>query len=119
MTLLQPFNESLVSTFKDIGLLIKYHLKQLMTGKLPIGAIVLVFDSYDNALSIKNTERQQSGEEQRARYAISENSQVLNYRKFIKNSGYKAALAKFVLDYLIASKHNLLEDLMMVKLSSL
>ena len=81
-----------------------------MTGELTISAIVLVFDRYDNLLSIKHMERQHRGDEQRASHVIAENHQVPNYRKFMKNSGNKAALAKFVSDYLIASKHYLLKD---------
>ena len=76
MALLQGLNESLFSTFRDIGLLIKRRLVNLMTGELAISAIVLLFDRYDNLLSIKHMERQHSGDEQRASHVITENRQV-------------------------------------------
>ena len=84
MALLPDLSESLFSTFRDIGLLIKQHLVNLMTGELIISAIVLVFDRYDNLLSIKHMERQHRGYEQRASHVIAENRQVPNCRKFMK-----------------------------------
>lgn len=60
--------------------------------------------------SIKHLERLRRGEEQRASHIITENRQVPNYRKFMKNSGNKAALAKFVSEYLISTRHDLLGD---------
>lgn len=110
MALLQSQKETLFSTFDDLGMLLKRYLKRLFASDLAIVAIVFVFDRYDNPNSVKQMERERRGDEQRASHIIKGNRQVPNYRKFMRTSANKTALATFLSEYLIAVKDDLLEE---------
>lgn len=109
MAFLQGLKEGQFSTFDDIGFLVLQYLKTLFYGKNCIGAIAIVFDRYDNCLSIKHMERQRRGSNAfRKTYVINGSITVPNYRYFIKNSANKASLATFLTDYIIHNAADIL-----------
>ena len=75
-----------------------------------ISCISIIFDRYDNAQSIKQSERLRRGAELGPSYVIKGSRTVPNYHKFLLNAENKAALAAFVSEYIVSMGHSILDD---------
>lgn len=102
MSMLQGLKETSFNTFDDLGNVVTKKLQHLFEGRLSVQAVVVVFDRYDNPHSIKIHERERRGDDQRASHIISGNRVVPNYRRFMRSSANKSALASFVSTYLLS-----------------
>ena len=111
MAMLQSLNDSLFNTFDDLGKLILKRLKHIFHNiDQNICVITVVFDRYDNEMSIKNMERQRRGGSGSVAYQVSGKRNVPNYRLFLKSEANKAALAEFVSEYLVSNSAEMLQD---------
>lgn len=110
MALLQSLNDTLFTTFDDIGYQVLKHMKVILNGNLSIQAIALGFDRYDNQHSIKQMERIRRGDEIGATYIIKGSRSAPSYRRFMRNSSNKAALAAFICNFLVSKSPELLAD---------
>ena len=64
----------------------------------------MVFDRYDGPQSIKDLERQSRGaSDGRPTHVITGNTNVPNYRKYLRSSGNKTALCMFVSNYIVTA----------------
>jgi hypothetical protein len=102
MALLQCLKESQFTTFDELGSQVMQYIASLLKGDLGVVAVTIVFDRYDNQLSIKHIERQRRGSETGSTYVINGSRTVPNYRTFMNNSANKAALAAFTSDYIVS-----------------
>ena len=110
MGLLQTLNESLFTTFDDLGDQILKTIRLLLAKNLGILSITIVFDRYDQEQSVKQNERLRRGLETGATYIIKGSRTVPNYRKFLQNPDNKAALAAFVSDYVLSTGTAVLDE---------
>ena len=100
MALLQALNEKCFSTFDDLGRQVMHKIKEILQSDLCVEAIAIVFDRYDDANSVKQSERNRRGDDFQTTHVIKGSQKVPSYRKFMKSSGNKAALAAFVCDFI-------------------
>ena len=101
MALVQVIQITLFVTFLDLADVMLTFVMNPFDQNQGVESVALVFDRYDHKLSVKAAERYMRGEMQQAGYAIQGNSQVPNYRQFLKVSGNKATLAAFVSDHTV------------------
>lgn len=101
MAYLQSIKDSQFKTFNDLGNVVLQKTKRVLA-TMNTSCVALVFDRYDNSLSIKQAERSRRGSSvhDRASYDISGTRNVPNYRSFLRNNSNKAALARFLSAYL-------------------
>ena len=109
MALLQAPIEANFNLFDDLGKQVMRSIQKLFQNNLNIRVIAIIFDRYDNPKSIKHIERQRRGNELRPIYVFNGGHTVPNYRKFLNNSGNKAALALFLPENIISTAHQCLQ----------
>jgi len=111
MALLQALDEAQFDTFDDLGRTIMQKIQSLLASNQGVTSVTLVFDRYDVPLSIKQLERERrTGGESTPRYVIDGQRTVPNYRKFLKNTTNKSALADFLCSYLTVAAQLQLEE---------
>ena len=101
MALIQGIPDTVFLTFRDLAGVVFKLLMNSFSQNQGVDSVAIVFDRYDQALSLKAAERRRRGETQQAGFAIQGNRQVPNYREFLKVSGNKAALAGFVSEHIV------------------
>ena len=101
MAVIQGLNESTFQTFTDLAEILWQRILFILCGE--VSCVVLVFDRYDNQWSIKQAERERRGasQETASSYKVSGTRNVPSYRKFMRSSRNKAALAVFISDYIV------------------
>ena len=110
MALLQALNEANFNLFDDLGKQVMRSIQKLFQNNLNIRVIAIIFDRYDNPKSIKHIERQRRGNEFKPTYLFNGGHTVPNYRKFLNNSGNKAALALFLSEYMMSTAPSMLAE---------
>ena len=110
MALLQSLRETSFTSFDDLGNQVLQNVKSLFGNGLGISCISIIFDRYDNAQSIKQSERLRRWAEIGPSYVIKGSRTVPNYRKFLLNVENKAALAAFVSEYIVSMGPSILDD---------
>ena len=104
MAMLQSLHDSAFQTFSDLAECILKKILYLLKRGQEMKCVVMVFDRYDNPLSIKGLERKRRGAtDGRPTHAITGNTNVPNYRKYLQSSGNKTALCMFVSNYIITA----------------
>ena len=90
MAMLQSLHDSAFQTFSDLAECILKKILYLLKRGQEMKCVVMVFDRYDNPLSIKGLERKRRGAtDGRPTHAITGNTNVPNYRKYLQSSGNK------------------------------
>ena len=90
MALLQSLRENSFTLFEDLGNQVLQNIKSLFGNGLGISCISIIFDRYDNAQSIKQSERlRRCTLEMGPSYIIKGSLTVPNYRKFLLNALYR------------------------------
>ena len=99
MAMLHHQHEASFTTFEDLGILLLQKVIRLFIEFQGTMNVTIVFDRYDVADSIKLEERNRRGSESTT-YAVLAKRSVPNYRRFLRNSSNKAALALFLSNFL-------------------
>lgn len=111
MALLQALHEAQFDTFDDLGRVVMRKIQSLLAGNQGVTSVTLVFDRYDVPFSIKQLERdRRTGGETTPSYVINGQRTVPNYRKFMKSTINKSALANFLCVYLTDEAQSQLEQ---------
>ncbi len=104
MATLQSLHDSTFQTFSELAECILKKILSLLNRKQEMHCVVMVFDRYDNTQSIKDMERQRRGASGgKATHVITGNTNVPNYRKYMRSNGNKSALCKFVSNYIVTA----------------
>jgi hypothetical protein len=110
MAMIQSLNENHFKTFNDVGnLVLKRCIRILNNRDMDVAVVTVVFDRYDQELSIKSSERDRRGTTDGGiAILIQGNRDVPNYRCFLKSAVNKASLAAFISDYVCSNGGELL-----------
>jgi len=110
MAMIQGLNDNHFKTFDDVGKLVLKRLIRILNNRdMDVDVVTIVFDRYDQELSIKSSERERRGtSDAGSTILIQGNRNVPNYRCFLKSAANKAGLAAFISDYVCTNGSELL-----------